>query len=118
MGIYNDYEIPVNDRWESSATVAINTDWFSSDIGPIGMRTSVKHSIEITMAATGIVKIVRTRDSIAKSQILNGGCALPTDVMHIFDIILKQGDTYNIQHTSGGTQNMACTISESSNVDT
>ncbi len=118
MGIHNDYEIPVDDRWETSDTVAINTDWFSSDLGPRGERTSVKHSIEITMAATGIVKIVRTRDSITKNQILNGGCALPTDTLQIFDIILKQGDTYNIQHTSGGTQNMACTISESSNVDT
>ena len=117
MGTYNDYEIPVQDKWDSSS-IAINTDWFSANIGPIGERTSVKHSIEITIPSSGIIKIVRTRNGITKDQILSGGCALATDTMHIFDIIIKQGDTYNIQHTSGGTQNPACTISESSNIDT
>lgn len=117
MGIYNDYEIPVASRWETSATITAGDDWFSSALGPIGERTSVKHSIQITLADTpSLVRVVRTRDGVTKDQYLNAGNLLTNDSVYIFDIILRQGDTYNIKHDTG-TKNHACDITESSNCD-
>ncbi len=102
-------------RWETSATVAITTDWFSTDI--IGRaNAAVKHTLQIMVPTTTIVNIQLKFNAITKVIALNGGTALPAVSLHKESLIIYPGMSYNIQHAAT-TQNVACSIVESENVD-
>ncbi len=113
-------------RWETSATIAINTDWFANDITPgLDARKSfalddtftvVKHTLQLFVPTSTVVNIQYKFNGITKVFLLNGGTALATNAPAQFDVILFPGSSYNIQHVTG-TQNVAAIITESFNVD-
>ncbi len=107
--------IPTRQRWETSATIAINTDWFSTDIGSRA-NAAVKHTIQMMIPTSSIVNLQIVFNSITKVFNLNEGIALNADAAYQFDLIVYPGMTYNIQHKTT-TQNVAVSIIESDNVD-
>jgi len=112
-------------KWDN-VSVAINTDWFASDIGSEvrpGKRgfqeyynAPVKHSIQIMVPTESVVKVIGTLGGITKTLELNNGLSLGANNIYIFDIIVHVGFTYNLQHLTG-TQNPMCLITESFNCD-
>ncbi len=102
-------------RWEASATVAVDTNWFASNVdGPTGIP--VKHTLMIMVPTSTVVEVDITDGTTLKTATLNAGVALAANAWYIFDIIVYIGFTYNIQHKTT-TQNVACFIMESDNVD-
>lgn len=108
--------IPTRQRWETSATVAINTDWFSNDIGSRA-NAAVRHTLQIMLPAASIVNLQIVFNSITKVFNLNNGGALNANAAYQFDFIVYPGMTYNIQHVAGGSQNVAVSIIESDRVE-
>ena len=108
--------VPTRQRWETSATIAINTDWFSEDISGRA-NVAVKHTLQIMVPASTIVNLQIVFNSITKVFNLNKGTALNANNAYQFDFIVYPGMTYNIQHVAGGSQNVAVSIIESDNVE-
>ena len=106
----------INDRWLSTTTLAVDTDWFATDIVPLITGTSVKHVIQIMVPTATVVNVQLKRDSITKVYNLNDGVTLAANSGLQFDLMLKAGDSYNIQHKTA-TQNVSCTIFEALNAD-
>lgn len=108
--------IPVRQRWETSATIAPAVDWFTDDITSRANK-AVKHTLQIFVPNNpGVVNLQVTFNSILKVLELNGGVAVPADILYKEDFIVYPGMTYNIQHATV-TENVACSISESQNTD-
>ena len=111
-----DYSEEKASRWEASATVAISTDWFAFDIKGSDTGHSYKHTIQMMCPTSTVVNVIVTNNSISKTYPVNSGAALTALVPYQFVFIVRPGDTYNIQHATT-TQNVACTIFESTNID-
>ena len=107
--------IPTRQRWETSATIAVNTDWFTDDIGSRA-NAAVKHTIQMMVPTSTVVNLQITFNAILKVFNLNEGIALNADSAYQFDFIVYPGMTYNIQHATT-TQNVVASISESDNTD-
>lgn len=102
-------------RWETSATVAVDTDWFSADITSRA-NAAVKHTISIMVPTSTVVNLQTVFNSITKTLDINEGIALNANALYQFDMIVYPGMTYNIQHKTT-TQNVVAYISESENTD-
>lgn len=102
-------------RWETSATVLVDTDWFDADISGRGGHT-VKHTLQIMVPTSTVVNLQVVFNSITKTLDLNEGIALNANAAYQFDFLVFPGMTYNVQHKTT-TQNMACFIAESENAD-
>ena len=98
----------VGSRWETSDTVAINTDWFATDLAVQSSQIN-KHVLQIMVPTETVVNVLVTNNGITKTLAINEGNALTAGAGYQFVLILQPGDTYNIQHATG-TQNVACTI--------
>ena len=98
-------------RWEASATVAVNTDWFTSNIAPEKQNKPSKFTVQILMATTSVVEFDITDGTTNKTGKINNGGSLIAAVWYHFDVELPAGYTFNIQHKTT-TQNMACHIFE------
>lgn len=98
-----------------SATVAVDTDWFSSDIG-IGDLPAAKHTLQMMVPTSTVVNIQLKNNNITKVLEVNDGVALPANAGHQHILMLRPGDTYNLQHATG-TQTPYCLVVESDNVD-
>lgn len=102
-------------RWETSALVNANIDWFSGDITGRG-NVAVKHTISIMVPTSTVVNLQTVFNSINKLLNVNEGIALNANCIYQFDMVVYPGMTYNIQHTVGN-QNVVAYISESENTD-
>ena len=96
---------------------AINTDWFASDITPssAGQEGSAmfKHTLMIHCPTSTIVNLQYVIGGSTIVMDLNGGTALASGAVYVFDILMPQNITgYNIQHKTG-TQAVTCIIAES-----
>lgn len=108
--------IPVRQRWEESATIAPDVDYFAADITARSNK-AVKHTIQIFMPTTGgVVNLQVIFATFLKVLELNEGVALVANAAYQFDFIVYPGMSYNIQHKTA-TVNVACSISESENTD-
>ena len=102
-------------RWEDTATVAVDTDWFGADI--IGRaNTAVKHTISIMVPTGTVVNLQTVFNTFTKELNINDGIALVANSLYEFDMIVYPGMSYNIQHKTG-TLNVMAYISESPNTD-
>ena len=112
--------VEIGSRWETSATVNVDSDWFGTDLtydaGGNQSDLPRKHTIQIMMPTSSVVNIQLKKNSITKTLDLNGGSALTGNAAYQFDLMLFNGMSYNIRHKTGA-QNVACIISESFNTD-
>ena len=94
---------------------AIDTDWFDSDLGPSPTHHQMwvwKHSLQIHVTTATVINLQYTIDSITQTYDLSSGVAQPANAVHIYDIMLPAGATYNIQHKTGNPQNVSCIVAE------
>lgn len=108
----------VASRWEASATVAPDTDWFASDIVASvdadkdirgdHRKVPVIHHLQIMVPEATVVKIHKTSGGVLKIGAINEGNVLKADVFYQFPVYLDDDDSYNIQHDTG-TQNVSVT---------
>ena len=109
-------------RWETSATIAPDVDWFGADLAPVGVaqitadKSTVKHTLQIMVPISTEVNVQLKNNALVKVFDLNEGVALVANAGYQFDLILERGDTYNIQHKIG-TQNIAALVSQALNSD-
>ena len=96
---------------------ADNVDFFGSEIvrtGKLGNAwTPVYHIIDVSLPAGGVLNLMRSGSQVV-TEALNEGIPLLAGVGYRFAILLsKDGDTYNLQHSTGGTQNVTTRVVES-----
>ena len=99
-----------------SATVSVGANWFTSDIG-IGDLPAAKHTLQMAVATSSVVNVILKNNSVETTMAVNDGTALPANAGHQHIIMLRPGDTYNVQHATGETNKIYCLIVESDNVD-
>jgi len=118
MGTVYTYCVPVVKRWEATATVGPDTDWFPKAISAVDSTTTfpVKHTIQGTTPEATVVELHILTDLIPKVMIANAGNSQNANAGYHFELILWPGDTYNIRHKTG-IQNVSCKIFETDNVD-
>lgn len=87
---------------------AISTDWLTDDIGPFKFSRTVR--LSIWMDAGGIANMQIANGGVTVVENLNGGTAIPADARHTFDVELAPGDALNVQHSTGGTQDISLRI--------
>ena len=106
----------VGKKWDA-VSVAINTDWFAADLGPIERNLdSVKHTFQFMCPTTTVVNLQMVFNSVTKSVAFNSGVAIDANNGYQFSVMIPKNTTYNIQHATG-TQNCSVVIIESMNAD-
>jgi hypothetical protein len=91
---------------------AVNTDYFATNLSPQANAGPVLHRIQIRLATGSIVKVEMDDGTNTNIEYdLNGGTALGAGQVFIFDIVVPQGYSYNIQHETG-TQLVDCQVME------
>lgn len=99
-------------RWEASATVAVDTNWFADNIKPSHRGKGSKFTVQIMVPTVTVVEFDITDGTTNKTAAVNNGGALIADKWYQFDVVVPPGYTFNIQHKTT-TQNMAVVIFES-----
>ena len=91
---------------------AINTDWFATNISLT--NSPATHRLMIRVATTTVVKLEIDDGATTDIELdLNDGTALDAGEVYSFDILLLDGQSYNIQHETT-TQNVFVNIAEGS----
>lgn len=96
---------------------AINIDYFlGGEIersGNLGNDWDpLYHILDVSLPAGGVLNVMRSGDQTV-TEALNAGVALAAGAAYRFAIMLHPGDTYNLQHSTGGTQLVTTRIVES-----
>lgn len=104
--------VPVEAGTVKQTSKAINTDWFAANIEPQANAGPVLHRIQLVVATSTVVRI-EMDDGTATDIVynLNEANALTADCVYIFDLVVPQGYSYNIQHATG-TQDVDCQVVE------
>ena len=82
---------------DDGETEAQNAEWFSSDLLP---TLNGIFRLEVSVSAAVVVEI--TFDSGSNYTALNSNNAIAADQLHVFDIYVRTGDTFNIRIPTGG----------------
>ena len=93
---------------------AVDTDWFASDIlvGAVNYNNYVfKHSLQIRVTTDTVLNLQYTYGGVTETYDLNSGVAQPGGAVHVYDILLPEGASYNIPHKTT-EQNVTCIIAE------
>ena len=97
--------IPTQEAIEKGAifntAVAASTDMFKAALSPT-LAASV-FRVYVVFNASGTLTVRRTRGPATVSEQLNAGTALTANAAYIFDILVKTGDTINLQYSIAGT---------------
>ena len=84
-----------------NTSVTANTNILSQNIAPT--RSPVLFRIYATFNASGVLSVVRKQGTVSVVEQLNGGNPLNANAAHIFDIIVEQGETINLQYSVSAT---------------
>lgn len=104
-------------KWDA-ATVAVDTDWLSSDCQAGHFTESVRMSIQLSCPTSTVVEIdiTATRSdtsaTLEKTLQLNSGSALTAGAGYNFSFLIPAGGNWNIQHKTT-TQNCSLLTFES-----
>jgi hypothetical protein len=93
---------------------AIDTNWFDTDIsvgGPNYNNYVFKHSLQIRVSNDTVLNLQYVYGGVTETYDLNSGVAQPGGAVHVYDILLPSGASYNIQHKTD-TQDVTCIIAE------
>jgi len=101
-------DIPIAKRWETSATIAVDTNWLDDDVLSDSDFTETD-VIQITVPTSTVVNMQVTLDGVTKTLDVNEGVALVANAPFEFDFEVNAGMSYNFQHKTG-TLNVAVTV--------
>lgn len=76
--------------------ITLDIDIFDSDLDPTYSPTTFR--IYAAFVAAGVLTVMRKRGAVTVSEQLNGGVALATNSAHMFDIVLENNESLNIQY--------------------
>jgi hypothetical protein len=99
---------------EASGAKSQNTEWFSSDLQEQAVNEQFGASkFRVTLAISSEVKVQLTLDSGTTWVYFNEDSALKADSIYVFDVPVRQGDTFNMRtNDSAGTTVRFCRVSE------
>lgn len=89
--------------------VALDTDFFADDLEPTNSPTTFR--IYVTLDTDGTLSVQRTSGGVTVVEELNSGTPLEADAAYMFDILVHEDDTINLQTTVGG-QILYCMVLE------
>jgi hypothetical protein len=81
--------------------VSANINIFPSNLAPTYSPTTFR--IYASFNASGVLTVVRTKDTTTVSEQLNGGNALNANCAYIFDILVESGESINLQYSIAAT---------------
>jgi len=95
----------VNAIGSTTGSKTQNTEWFATDLSPVVLAPkTAKFRITVSCSATVIVEI--TLDSGSNWTALNSGTAIGADEIFLFDVPVRNGDTFNMRTPTAG----GCTV--------
>ena len=92
-----------------NTAIALDTDFFAADLAPTNTPTTFR--IYVALDTGGVFSVQRTSAAVTVAEELNAGAALTADAAYMFDILVHEDDTINLQ-TSVGTQILYCVVIE------
>ena len=92
-----------------NTAVLAATDFFAADLEPTNTPTTFR--IYVALDTGGTVSVQRTSAAVTVAEELNSGAALAADASYMFDILVHEDDTINLQ-TSVGAQILYCMVIE------
>ena len=93
-----------------NTAVLANTDFFvPDDLAPTNTPTTFR--IYICLDTDGTFSVQRTSAAVTVVEELNAGAALEADASYMFDILVHEDDTINLQ-TTVGAQILYCMVIE------
>jgi len=99
-------------RWEASATVAVDTNWFTNNIVPSRPGRMAKFTLLVMVPTSTVIEVDITDGTTNKTGTLNDGTALTAAAWYAFSVFVPPGYSFNIQHKTT-TQNVVCIVCES-----
>ncbi len=92
-----------------NTAVLAATDFFAADLAPSNTPTTFR--IYVCLDTAGVFDVQRTSAAVTVAEELNSGGALAADAAYMFDILVHEDDTINLQ-TSVGAQILYCIVIE------
>ncbi len=84
-----------------NTAVLANTDFFTTDLSPTFTPSIFR--IYCCFNASGVLTVRRTKAGTTVSEELNAGSALTADAAYLFDVIVDEGETINLQYSVAAT---------------
>ncbi len=92
-----------------NTAVLADTDFFADDLEPTNTPTTFR--IYVAVDTGGTVSVQRTSAAVTVVEELNAGAVLAADASYMFDILVHEDDTINLQ-TDTGAQILYCMVIE------
>jgi len=84
-----------------NTSITANANIFSSDLSPT--YTPCIFRIYCCFDASGVLTVRRTKNGVIVSEQLNSGSALVANAAYLFDIIVDEGESVNLQYSVNAT---------------
>ncbi len=92
-----------------NTAVLAGTNFFAADLAPTNTPTTFR--IYVCLDTGGVFSVQRASAAVTVAGELNSGGALAAEAAYMFDILVHEDDTINIQ-TSVGAQILYCLVIE------
>jgi hypothetical protein len=93
--------IPIAKGSVFNTAVVANTDIFAADLTPT--NTPCTFRIYACFVGAGVLTVRRTSDGVTVSEQLNSGANLTANASFIFDILVNENESVNLQYSVGTT---------------
>ena len=91
--------LPITKAIVFNTAVGAATDIFTNALSPLSSPTTFR--IYACFDTAGILTVRRTRGGATVSEQLNNGVNLAANAAYMFDILVENGETINLQHSAG-----------------
>ncbi len=107
-------------------SLAVDTNWFGADVGKtlgphlgnFGTTDPEKHTLMMVLDSPAVVVVKYKMDGQTVEMSLNAGQTLTAGAVYMFDLLVPEGASYNIQYTGiAGPQNLTAIISASDSIN-
>jgi len=102
-------KFPIDKGAIFNTVVAVNTNFFATDIAPTNSPTTFR--ISVALDAAGVLNVMRTEGGVTVTEQLNENSNLLADCLYEFNVTVLTGQTINLQHSIGGTI-LSCIVVE------
>lgn len=83
------------DRLYDTGAQTANSDLFSSDITPSNSPSALR--VTVALKSASIVNVKENDGSTTVNYDLNNGSQIGADELHVYDVPVRAGSSYNIQ---------------------
>lgn len=84
-----------------NTAVNLNTNFFAADLVPVNQPAVFR--ISICMSVTGILTLKRKVSATTVSENLLVGGSLVANAAYLFDVLVEQSESINLQYSATGT---------------